>query len=370
MNRLRWVVPLALLLCSVAASAQDPLPGTEAAPPKPVEAAPAKPAEAAPAKADAAPAKADAAPAKADAAPAKADAAPAKGKAAAKGKPAKGAKAAAKDAAPAADAAKPAAEAKTDAAPAPAADAPKADAAKPDAAKTEPAKAEAAKPAPKAEAPAPAPKAEPAPAKAESFAPAAATATPPAPAPAPAASASTGTPWWAEKLQPGFKLTVGLSGGMTVLNQVGYGHYYADTHSFETWDHEYKRSFGLNVEAGWRFGAVSLGVQAQAFLAGSPQIFDRDLLIPVTVGPRLEVAVGMMRFGASGVLALNPKSQYLGMDGGFNADVGVQLGHFGVRLMSGVIFGIGTYPTADAQQIQSTHSTSLVPIHLSVLWDY
>ncbi len=330
MNRLRRVLPLSLLLCSVAAAAQDPLPGTEAVPAKAAEAAPTK-----------------------------VEPAPAKGKAA-KARPAKSSKGSAK--AQASSAAAPKADS------APTVDASKGEAARTDAA----AKADA--PAPKADAPAVAPKVEPAPAKVEVAAPAAATAPLPAPAPTPApappAVASTETPWWAEKLQPGFKLTVGLTAGMTVLNQVGFGYYYADTHNFETWDHEYKRSFGLLVEAGWRFGAVSLGLEAQVFTAGSPAIFNRDLLVPVTVGPRLEVAVGMLRFGASGVLALNPKSQYLGMDGGFNADVGVQLGHFGVRLMSGVLFGIGTYPTADAQQLQSTHSTSLVPIHLSLLWDY
>lgn len=340
MNRLRRVALLSLVLCSVPAAAQEPLPGTEAAPVKPAEAAPV-------------------------------DAAPVKPKAAAKGKGAKAAKGAVKDAARPADA-KAEAAPKADAPPV--AEAVKPDPAKPDPATTDKAKLDAAKldPATTDKAAAPAPKAETAhaKAKAEAAAPAAATAQP-VPAPVPTGiSSTTETPWWAEKLQPGFKLTVGLTGGMTVLNQVGYGFYYADTHTFETWDREYKRSFGLLVEAGWRFGAVSLGVEAQVFTAGSPAIFNRDLLVPITVGPRLEVAVGMVRLGTSGVLALNPKSKYLGMDGGFNADVGVQLGHFGVRLMSGVIFGIGTYPTADAQQVQSTHSTSLVPIHLSLLWDY
>jgi hypothetical protein len=364
MDRLRWVVPLSLLscllsclLCSAAAAAQDPQPVPETAAPKPAGPAPAK-TEAAPAKADA---------------PEKAEP-PAKGKAA-KGKPAKGAKGAARQT----PAAKPAAEpkpepAKPDTAPAADAkpdaakpDAVKPDAAKPDAAKVEPAKAEAAKDAPKAEAPAAAFKPDAPPAKAE---PAPAPATAQAPAPAAAAPASNEPPWWAVQLKPGFKLTVGLSGGLTTLNQPGYGQYYPDTHTFETWDHEYKRSFGLNLEVGWRFGAVSLGVQAQVFEAGSPSIFGTDLLVPVTVGPRLEVAVGMLRFGASPVLALNPKSPYLAMDGGFNVDAGVQLGHFGVRLMGGELFGMGTYVTPSNQLVQTTHNTKLIPIHLSVLWDY
>ena len=101
----------------------------------------------------------------------------------------------------------------------------------------------------------------------------------------------------------------------------------------------------------------------------TPAIFNKDLLVPVTVGPRLEVAVGFMRYGLSGAYALNPKSSYLSFDAAFSADVGVQFGHVGARLIGGGIFGIGTYKTTSSLDVQVTRSVVMIPIRLGVYWE-
>jgi hypothetical protein len=97
-------------------------------------------------------------------------------------------------------------------------------------------------------------------------------------------------------------------------------------------------------------------------------MFGNDLLVPFTVGPRLELALGNVRLGLSGSYPIAPKTYWLGFDGGVGVDVGYQYDHFGLRLTSGALFGTGAYST-QAGGSTKTSNTLLIPVRLGVVWE-
>ena len=165
--------------------------------------------------------------------------------------------------------------------------------------------------------------------------------------------------------RPGFKLTACLSAGLGVLSRPTY--YSAASNT--TTDRETAPEFGLDVEAGWRFGALSLALQLQAFTSGSPEVFGKDLVVPFTAGPRLEFASGSLRLGLAVSYPIAPRTYWLGFDVGVGADVGLQFHHFGVRLTAGALFGTGAYLTQEGGTIR-TSNTTLIPVRLGLVWDY
>ena len=158
-----------------------------------------------------------------------------------------------------------------------------------------------------------------------------------------------------------FSLTAGFA--------VGYLQHTAfPTSMFTTSDWDLLPMESLDVAIAYRFGRVSLGLFGEVAFAGKPAIFGNELLPVISVGPRVEFELGsVFRLGVFGSRVLIPQQDTLSLNFGVGGDVGVQFGHWGVRLGTAYFTGTSSYPVPRGAAFTS-NSVSLVPVTLGLHW--
>ena len=189
--------------------------------------------------------------------------------------------------------------------------------------------------------------------------PAAPVAAPPPAAPAamapaqPASYEYVDSPWQ-------FSLTAGLAVGY-----LSHKAYPETTVNNSDWDVLPVESLGAAIE--YRLGQVTAGLFGDVAFAGKPAIFGNELLPTISIGPRLGYEFGKIRIGVFGSRVLIPQQPTLTLDFSVGADVGFQIGHWGVRLGTSYFTGTSSYPVPLGAPFTS-HKISFWPITLGLHW--
>jgi hypothetical protein len=123
----------------------------------------------------------------------------------------------------------------------------------------------------------------------------------------------------------------------------------------------------LDISLGYRVGRVAIGLFAEGAIAGKPDVFANDLLVVFSVGPRVEIEAGMFRIGLFGSKVFLPQQDALSFNFSVGGDVGLQFGHWGVRLGVSYVGGTGDYPIA-AGAASTSNTVSMVPVTLGLHW--